>query len=225
MVYHWRELPQVPFLSRQTRVSFPTNTCLSRQNMLQQKYACRDKTFVATKLFVATKRLARQIFVATNTCLSGQNTSFVATKVYFCRDKTFGTNIIENFCRDKHTFVTTKKKKKKKKWGGGGGGEGVVATKSILVAAPLNDDGRAFRALHSLTSEVFRAGTPHNKQEPEAARLPFHRSAGTTHRQHRQLPSFQDKHNTEQVGGKKFIRDGKELIQSSLAKPSTRDSR
>ena len=52
-VYQWRELPQVPFLSRQ-------NTCLS-----QQKF-CRDKlTFVATKhvfcrdkqAFVATKMI------------------------------------------------------------------------------------------------------------------------------------------------------------------------
>ena len=51
--YHWLELPQVSFLSRQTRL-------LSRQ-----KYACRDKTFVATKdvfchdkhVFVATKMI------------------------------------------------------------------------------------------------------------------------------------------------------------------------
>ena len=59
-VYRWWELPQVSFLSR-------------------QKYACRDKTFVATKYFccditfVATSILLlrqKMCFVATNTCLS-----------------------------------------------------------------------------------------------------------------------------------------------------------
>ena len=46
------------------------------------------------------------IFVATNTCLSRQNTSFVPTKVclsrqnYVCRDKSFVA--IKIFCRDKH---------------------------------------------------------------------------------------------------------------------------
>ena len=54
---HWRELPQVPFLLRQTFVA--TKLRLSRQ-----KYACRDK---------------KLLFVATNTCLSRQ--------AYFCRDK------------------------------------------------------------------------------------------------------------------------------------------
>ena len=42
-VYHWRELPQVSFLSRQTRVCRDKTRLLSRQ-----KYACRDKTVVAT---------------------------------------------------------------------------------------------------------------------------------------------------------------------------------
>ena len=56
-------------------------------------------------MFVTTKHLSRQIFVATNTCLSWQ--------VYFCRDKhvIVATNIIltrQKFCRDKHTFVATK---------------------------------------------------------------------------------------------------------------------
>ena len=37
-VYHWWELPQVSFLSRQTRVCRDKTRLLSRQ-----KYACRDK--------------------------------------------------------------------------------------------------------------------------------------------------------------------------------------
>ena len=63
---------------------------------------CRDKSFVAT-----------------NTCLSRQNTSFVGTKVCMSRqnfrpDKHVfvATNIILSrqayFCRDKHVFVATK---------------------------------------------------------------------------------------------------------------------
>ena len=59
-------------------------------------------------------------FVATDTCLSRQNTSFVATKVcrdksfiakelsrqnIFCRDRTFVTT---NICREKHNFVSVK---------------------------------------------------------------------------------------------------------------------
>ena len=59
-----------------------TNTCLSRQ-----KYACRDKSFVVTKLFVVTKHV-------------------------FCRHKSMlaATKVLspQNFCPDKHTFVTTK---------------------------------------------------------------------------------------------------------------------
>ena len=48
-------------------------------------------------ILVATKRLSRQIFLATNIIL--QNTSFVATEVYLSQ---------QNGCRNKHVFVTTK---------------------------------------------------------------------------------------------------------------------
>ena len=53
-------------------------------------------------------------FVATNACLSRQNTSFVATKVcmppqnYVCRDKIFLCLSRQKFCRDKHTFIEDK---------------------------------------------------------------------------------------------------------------------
>ena len=70
--YHWRELPQVSFLSR-------------------QKYACCDKTFVATKLCLSQQNITKIMFVATNVC---GNKSFVATK--------------HEFCRDKHVFDATK---------------------------------------------------------------------------------------------------------------------
>ena len=59
--YHWRELPQVLFLSRQNYVC------------LEKIYFCRDKTFVGTNCghkeynFAVTKGLSRQS--------------------YFCRDK------------------------------------------------------------------------------------------------------------------------------------------
>ena len=57
----------------------------------RDKYACRDKTFVATgvclwrqNIFVATKLL----FVAADILLSRQKTKFVATKVSLSRQKT-----------------------------------------------------------------------------------------------------------------------------------------
>ena len=66
-------------------------------------------------IFVATKLLSRQIFVATKVCLSRKKHNFVSTNVlsrqaYFCRDK-------RRVCCDK-TFVTIK---------------------ILLVAVPAND--------------------------------------------------------------------------------------
>ena len=45
--YHWRELPQVSFLSRQNTSFVMTKVCLLRQNLW------RDKTFVATNIFLS----------------------------------------------------------------------------------------------------------------------------------------------------------------------------
>ena len=83
--YHWREVPQVSILSRQTRL------------LSQQTYAFSGKSFVGTKK------------------LSPQNTCFVATimrkKVslsrqnYACRDKYLSR---QTFCRDKNMFAATK---------------------------------------------------------------------------------------------------------------------
>ena len=76
-VYYWRELPQVPFLPRQTFVA--TNT---RQT---QKF-CRDKiTFVATKdVFCRDKH----VFVATNVFRDKNYTcgSSVPPLIYVCLD-------------------------------------------------------------------------------------------------------------------------------------------
>ena len=74
--YHWRELPQVSFLSR-------------------QKYACRNKTFVATKLclsrqniFVATNICCeKHVFVATNILLSPQKTCLSTNTCFLSRQK------------------------------------------------------------------------------------------------------------------------------------------
>ena len=94
----------------QSHKEFSTKWTLSAvlHALLCHKYNfCRDKSFVAT-----------------NTCLSRENTSFVATKVCLSR---------QNFCRDKHIlsqqktcFCCCDKHKKH-------------ATKIILVAAPAND--------------------------------------------------------------------------------------
>ena len=74
-------------LSRQTRV-------LSRQNtsfLSRQKYAFRDKTFVATKVFV------KHVCVCVCVC-----------RDKFCRDKHTSAARKHVFCRDKHVFVATK---------------------------------------------------------------------------------------------------------------------
>ena len=92
--YHWRELPQVSFLSRQM-------FCRDKQLFVSQM-CCRDKhVFVATKhvicrnksMLVATKRLWHQ----TRVCRDKHN--FVATNIILSRQK---------LCRGNHTFVATK---------------------------------------------------------------------------------------------------------------------
>ena len=84
----------------------------------------------------------KQVFIATNRCLSRQNMSFVATKVClsgqnFCRDKHIfvATNVLPlqaYFCPDKHVFVATKHVFCRDK-------SMLVATKMILVAARASD--------------------------------------------------------------------------------------
>ena len=115
-VYHWRELPQVSFVSWQKfchdKCVCHGKTCL----LLWQKYACHDKTLFRQNNFVATKVLLW--LSQTNICHdknllqwthAWDKHNFVATKLllqqeYFC------------VCHDK-TFVMTK---------------------MILVAAPAN---------------------------------------------------------------------------------------
>ena len=114
--YHWRELPQVSFLSQQTHVCHDITHFLS-----QQKYACHNKTFVSTKLclsrqnvFVAIKVLSPQIFLSQQAyfcrnkrCVLSRQTcvTFVATKFMFvatniCHSRTFvATNTC---CRDEN---------------------------------------------------------------------------------------------------------------------------
>ena len=81
--------------------SFPStgqenNSSTKTKTKNSQKYACRIKTFVATKLC-----LLRQIFVATNmTNILCRDKSFVLTSIFFVMTK--------DFRREKHTFVATK---------------------------------------------------------------------------------------------------------------------
>ena len=82
--YRWRELPQVWFLSRQTRqnTSFvATKVCLSRffyfklyKHML---YLSPNNSFVATNIILSRQKFCRNKHI------------FVATKDLFCRDKAF----------------------------------------------------------------------------------------------------------------------------------------
>ena len=114
--------------------------CRDKIHLLsRQKYACREKTFVATKLclswqniFVATKRLS-QIFVTTNV--------FVTTKVlwwqaYFCRDKRHVLSWQICVCHNKSKLFVTKVLSQQNYVCCD---KSFVATKMMLVAAPTND--------------------------------------------------------------------------------------
>ena len=76
------------------------------------------------------------IFLATNACLSRQNTSFVVTKVCLVATKLCLSR--QKFCRDKHTFVATKDVFCRKIMFVATN-KTFVATKMIIVAAPAND--------------------------------------------------------------------------------------
>ena len=94
--YHWGELPQVPFLSRQKfcrdkHVFVATkHVCVPRKYLSRQAYFCRDKKRVCrdkSKL-VVTKLLSRQKYICIRTHTQ---------KDVFCRDKLV---FVANFCRN-----------------------------------------------------------------------------------------------------------------------------
>jgi len=97
--YHWWELTciisvAINVFSRQ-RVCH-NKTCL----LLQQNYACCDKTFVRT-YFCCDKYLSQHNFVTTSLLLSSQTcdkTGLLSWQKYTCRNKTFVTTM------NKHNF-------------------------------------------------------------------------------------------------------------------------
>ena len=118
--YHWRDLPQVSFLSRQSFFFFvSTNSCLSRLSRQTRVRLDKTRPFDATKVYLLRKKFEKQIFwrdkltfVATITCLSRQNTSFITTKVYLSRqtfslDKRF---VAANTCLSRYFFVLSRQK-------------------------------------------------------------------------------------------------------------------
>ena len=84
--YHWRKLPQVSFLSRQT-----------------------FKGFVATNTCLVIREHKGKVFVAQLSSIIGGSCH---KKYNFCRDKTSErqTRVLSRqmFCRGKHTFLATK---------------------------------------------------------------------------------------------------------------------
>ena len=85
------------FLSRQKTCFVATKVCLSPQNVCRHRYTFfRDKSiFVATSLLcLDKKKKKKKYFAATNICCDKR---FVATK-----------KKRKSFCRDKHTFISTK---------------------------------------------------------------------------------------------------------------------
>ena len=99
----------------------------------RQKYACRDKTFVATKLCLSRQKTKTKNFVVVVVVVvvvfPAKHTKhvFVATKL--------------TFCRDKHVFV---------------------ATKLMLVAAPASDSGVLKQAAKSEDEGLILATTSFN---------------------------------------------------------------
>ena len=87
--YHWRQLPQVSFLSQQ-------KFCHDKHEFAATKHVfCRDKSTL-----VITKLLSKQ----TRVC---HDKSFVE-KAYFCRDKHMFVTTKHVFCCDKSMPVATK---------------------------------------------------------------------------------------------------------------------
>ena len=115
----WSPLPNLSSHHLSVNVATEPKTIIGgschKYLLSRQKYACRDKTFLATSIFLSRQRLfvttKHVSFIATNTFLSRQNASFVATKVCLSR---------QNARQNKKSFVATK--------------DVFVATKVILVA-------------------------------------------------------------------------------------------
>ena len=103
--YHWRELPQVSFLSWQTHVCHDKHVFITTKHIF-----CHNKSVLVTKTFVATKLcLSWQIFVMTTNfdkrcILSGQTCMLVTTKLlsrqnYVCPNKYL---LWQKLCQDKN---------------------------------------------------------------------------------------------------------------------------
>ena len=124
LVYHWRELPQVPFLSWQTRV-------LSRQNtsfVATKHVFCRDKSMLA-----ATKVLSRQKFCR------GKHPA----RILLLRQKTSSKDVIQRRLLSRQTRVCCDKRRRLSREMCRD--KSFVATKMILMAAPANDTSVARR--------------------------------------------------------------------------------
>ena len=111
VIYRRRELPQVSFLSQQKVFTTKKYACRDKTFVMtkllsRQNYVCRDKIYLSRQKFGRDKYLSRQTrvchyksFVTTSIFLSWQNTCFVATTTCLSLEK--------SACRDK-TFVATK---------------------------------------------------------------------------------------------------------------------
>ena len=86
--YHWRELPQVSFLSRRNTYVF---CCDKSMLLLRQRYACRNKTLRHKHTFFATKDvLSRQTHISfkllllTLTAFQGKRASASCKSSHLC---------------------------------------------------------------------------------------------------------------------------------------------
>ena len=111
--YHWREVPQVSFLTRQKFLSshkhfVVTNMCCDKTCLLTwQKYACHDNI-----MFVAAKNVVTNMCLLRQTCICCDKAS-IATSMRLSQrlllQQTCKVSLPwQNVCCDKKMFAATK---------------------------------------------------------------------------------------------------------------------
>ena len=181
--YYWRELPQVSFLSRQTRV------CRDKTPLSSwQKYACRDTYFSRDNFFVATSlgrdkhNFVEPKLLSRHTYFCRDKHVFVATKYLFCHDKSMlvAKNtclsrqiyfVVTNIILSRQNFVAASILLSRQK-------ACFVPRKIILVAAPANDTGASPNNHVHWSKTITYCGANRNDSfSMEATRLGLHARA------------------------------------------------
>ena len=97
--FHWRELPQVYFLSQQKYCRDKHLFCRDKGMLAATIFFCRDTTFLVINI------CRDKTFLTTSILLSRQKTCFVMTNMFVTTKQSL---LRQNFCRDQILFVATK---------------------------------------------------------------------------------------------------------------------